>query len=128
MSKVWKTKYGSRKVRFDPPTLREAIFAARGLTSDLEQLAEIAAALMELPLEAVRSELSAMAPSRNSAQIVTSMGRDGAARMVIVEKKRHFTAGPGALRQGPAKPLAAAQASSQALLRRSLLGKKAVPA
>ena len=55
MSTTWNTKYGPRKVRHDPPTLEEAIFAARGLTDDLQQQAEIAAGLMELPLETVQA-------------------------------------------------------------------------
>jgi hypothetical protein len=87
MSGVWNTKYGTTRVRFDPPTLTEAIFAARGLTDELQQQAEIAAALMELPLEAVRAELLKAAPPRGSAQIVTN-GRQGTARTVVVERKR----------------------------------------
>ena len=35
MRTTWKTKYGPRRVRHDPPTLEEAIFAARGLTDDV---------------------------------------------------------------------------------------------
>src|SRR2546430_16297730 len=57
MSEIWNTKYGRRRVRFDPPTLREAIVAAQGLTGDLEQQAEIAAALIAAPIEDVRTEL-----------------------------------------------------------------------
>ena len=87
MSGVWNTKYGTRRVRFDPPTLKEAIFAARGLTDELQQQAEIAASLMELPLEAVRAELLKGTPPRGSAQIVTD-GRQGTARTVVVERKR----------------------------------------
>ena len=30
MSVVWNTKYGTRRVRHDPPTLKEAILAAQG--------------------------------------------------------------------------------------------------
>ena len=48
MSTTWKTKYGPRRVRHDPPTLDEAIFAARGLTDDIEQQIDIAAGLMEV--------------------------------------------------------------------------------
>jgi hypothetical protein len=87
MSEVWNTKYGSRRVRFDPPTLKEAIFAARGLTGELQQQAEIAASLMELPVEEVRAELLKTEPPRGSAQIVTN-GREGIAKTVIVERKR----------------------------------------
>jgi hypothetical protein len=88
MSTVWKTKYGSRRVRFDPPTLKEAIAAAQGLTDELQQQAEIAAALMDLPVEEVRAELLKLARPRNSRQIVTSSGPEGAARTVIVERKQ----------------------------------------
>jgi hypothetical protein len=87
MSEVWNTKYGSRRVRFDPPTLKEAIFAARGLTGELQQQAEIAASLMELPVEEVRAEILKTAPLRGNAQIVTN-GREGIAKTVIVERKR----------------------------------------
>jgi len=86
MSEVWNTKYGTRRVRYDPPTLKEAIFAARGLSGELQQQAEIAASLMELPVEEVRAELLKTAPPRSSAQIVTN-GRDGTARTVVVEHK-----------------------------------------
>ena len=58
MSEDWNTKYGPRRVRRDPPTLDEAIFAAIGITDDQEAQAEIAASLMGLPIESVtgRSE------------------------------------------------------------------------
>jgi hypothetical protein len=84
MTETWITKSGPRRVRYDPPTLKEAIVAAQGLTSDFEQQAEIAAALMTVQIEEVRVELAKMAPPRNSAQIVTSGGRNGGARTVIV--------------------------------------------
>ena len=51
MSEDWNTKYGPRRVRRDPPTLDEAIFAAIGITDDQEAQAEIAASLMGLPIE-----------------------------------------------------------------------------
>ena len=105
MSEVWNTKYGTRRVRFDPPTLKEAIFAARGLTGELQQQAEIAASLMELPVEDVRAELLKTAPPRNSAQIVTN-GREGAARTVIVEHKpSRRPAVTGAVRSGSTRRL-----------------------
>src|SRR5439155_22997576 len=57
MSEDWNTKYGTRRVRRDPPTLEEAIFAASGITEDLECQAEIAASLMGMPIEAVQAEV-----------------------------------------------------------------------
>jgi hypothetical protein len=134
MSEVWNTKFGPRRVRFDPPTLKEALVAAQGLTGDCHQQAEIAAALMDVPVEDARAALSVMVPGRNSAQIVTSTGRDGGARVVIVERKpsRHFTAGLGALRQSSAERPSAGLAfrddrqGGQTLPRRGLLTRKPV--
>ena len=57
MSEDWQTKYGTRRVRRDPPTLEEAIFAAAGITDDHEPQAEIAAALMGMPIEPVLAEV-----------------------------------------------------------------------
>lgn len=116
MSTVWKTKYGTRRVRFDPPTLKEAIAAAQGLTGELQQQAEIAAALMNLPVEDVRAELLKLAPPRNSTQIVTSNGREGAARTVIVERKtsRRVGIGAGAVRAGLARGLDQTQPGPEA--------------
>ena len=61
MSEDWQTKYGTRRVRRDPPTLEEAIFAASGITDDLDSQAEIAASLMGMPLEAVQAEVKKVA-------------------------------------------------------------------
>src|SRR5438874_2277474 len=57
MSEDWQTKYGTRRVRRDPPTLEEAIFAAAGITEDHEAQAEIAAALMGMDYEPVLAEV-----------------------------------------------------------------------
>jgi hypothetical protein len=87
MSQDWNTKYGTRRVRRDPPTLDEAIFAAIGITDDQQQQAEIAAALMGLPLEAVQAEVRKIARSsaRSSTHVIT--GEQGAQRAVVVERK-----------------------------------------
>jgi hypothetical protein len=87
MSKVWKTKYGSRRVRVEPPTLDEAIFAARGLTDDPNEQAEIAASLMGLPVEKVKAA-------------VTFTKRGNTERAVVVERKvtRRFGVRPGTYR------------------------------
>ena len=36
MTEIWDTKYGKRRVRQEPATLEDAIFAAQGMTDDLE--------------------------------------------------------------------------------------------
>ena len=85
-SPTWKTKYGPRRVRHDPPTLEEAIFAARGLTDDVEQQVEIAAGLMELPADEVRAALKKSPPPRKLATLAFT-NRGGAERSVVVERK-----------------------------------------
>ena len=55
---------GPRRVRRDPPTLDEAIFAAIGITDDQEAQAEIAASLMGLPIESVTAEVKKIAHLR----------------------------------------------------------------
>ena len=87
MTTTWNTKYGTRRVRHDPPTLKEAVAAAQDLSDKLQDQIEIAAGLMDLPVEEVRAEVLKSAPPRQSARIVTSNGREGASRTVIVERK-----------------------------------------
>ena len=80
MGAVWKTKFGPRRVRHDPPTLQEAIVAASGLTDDLQEQAEIAASLMGLPADQVRAEVVKAAAQRKSTQTVALTTRTGAPR------------------------------------------------
>ncbi|WP_339026731.1 hypothetical protein WHZ78_15140 [Bradyrhizobium symbiodeficiens] len=88
MSADWNTKYGTRRVRHDPPTLDEAIFAAIGITDDQGQQAEIAAALMGMPLEVVQAEVKKQA--RTNSRITATRviaGEQGAQRSVVVERR-----------------------------------------
>ncbi|MGH6799919.1 MAG: hypothetical protein ACRECZ_00645 [Methylocella sp.] len=112
MSEVWKTKYGTRRVRFDPPTLKEAIAAARGLTNESHQQAEIAASLINLPVEEVRAELLKMAPSRGGAEIVTSCCREGPTRTVLVER---MPSRRRAARTGVPRPLSSKRLDPRAI-------------
>ena len=86
-SGTWKTKYGPRRVRHDPPTLDDAIAAARGLTDDVQAQIEIAASLMDLPTDQVRSEVLKSATPRKNVNRVAFTGRGGMQRSVIVERK-----------------------------------------
>lgn len=97
-SATWNTKYGPRRVRHDPPTLEEAITAARGLTDDVEEQVEIAAGLMEVAPEEVRAVLKASPPPRKSAATVAFTSRGGMHRSVVVEHKpsRRIVTRPGA--------------------------------
>jgi hypothetical protein len=87
MSEDWNTKYGTRRVRRDPPTLDEAIFAAIGITDDQQAQAEIAAALMGLPFDTVLAEVKKQ--SRVNARATTRVitGEQGAQRSVVVERR-----------------------------------------
>lgn len=88
MSEVWKTKYGPRRVRRDPPTVEEAVAAARGLTDDVQEQIEIAAALMDLSPDAVKPEVlkAANATRKEAGNTVAFVGRAGAPRTVVVER------------------------------------------
>jgi len=87
MSEDWQTKYGTRRVRRDPPTLEEAIFAAAGITEDHEQQAEIAAALMGMPFEPVLAEVkkTSRLAGRSATRVIA--GEQGAQRSVVVERR-----------------------------------------
>src|SRR3954463_9707849 len=86
MNQSWNTKYGTRRVRRDPPTLEEAIFAAIGITDDQEAQAEIAASLMGLPVESVQAEVKKVGRvTRSSTRVIT--GEQGAQRSVVVERR-----------------------------------------
>ena len=88
MSEAWNTKYGPRRVRQDPPTLQEAIFAAKGLTDSLQAQTEIAAALMGLPVESVRPEVLKVAHDRSRATTTRTISSDhGTRRAVVVEHR-----------------------------------------
>jgi hypothetical protein len=103
MSEDWNTKYGTRRVRKDPPTLAEAIFAAQGITDDVQGQIEIAAALMGLPQEDVRAQVLKAKPVGMQPTRVISTDRGGA-RTVVVERKvvRRSLGDKRPLRPGPA--------------------------
>ena len=89
MSEDWNTKYGPRRVRRDPPTLEEAIFAAAGITDDQDQQAEIASALMGMPLDVVQAEVKKQSrvAARNGGVTRVIAGEQGAQRSVVVERR-----------------------------------------
>ncbi len=87
MRPVWNTKYGPRRVRYDPPTLAEAIVAAQGLTENVREQAEIAASLMGLAPEEVTAEVLKARPQRSTVGTVAFTSRNGVQRAAIVERK-----------------------------------------
>ena len=87
MSEDWQTKYGPRRVRRDPPTLDEAIFAAAGITDDHEGQAEIAAALIGMDFEPVLAEVkkTSRIAARSATRVIA--GEPGAQRSIVVERR-----------------------------------------
>ena len=82
----WMTKYGSRRVKQAPPTLEEAVFAAQGITDDPAEQADIAAALMGIPLDSAKAAVRKSAP--NPAQSMRIISNDrGAPRAFVVERR-----------------------------------------
>ena len=97
---TWNTKYGPRRVRHDPPTLTEAIAAAKDLTDHLDEQIEIAASLMGISREQAMAEWPKTAPRpKVVSSIAFTASRDGVQRAVIVERKpsRRIAAGSSAL-------------------------------
>jgi ribosomal protein L12E/L44/L45/RPP1/RPP2 len=88
MSEDWITKYGPRRVRRDPPTLDEAIFAAVGITDDQQQQAEIAAALMGLPFDDVLAEVKKQSRANARATTRVIAGEQGAQRGPTIRQRQ----------------------------------------
>lgn len=93
MNDVWETKDGRRRVRQDPPTIEEAVVAAQGLTDEIKEQIEIVASLMEISADEARGVVLRMG-QRKEINRVTVMGRVGAPRAVVVERRtsRHSIA------------------------------------
>ena len=87
MSGTWKTKYGPRRVRDDQPTLEEAILAARGLSDDVQEQVEIAAALIDKPREEVMAASARLAQRKDVNRTLAFTGRGSVQRAVVVERK-----------------------------------------
>lgn len=84
---TWNTKYGARRVRKEAPTLAEAITAAQGLSDEIDEQADIAAALMGMPRDQVRAELLKLVPARKDTRTVGFTGPASAPRTFVVERK-----------------------------------------
>lgn len=87
MSATWNTKWGSRRVRHDPPTMAEALAAAQGLTNEVQDQLEIAAELMGVSVADAKAEMKKLMPDRRTARFVEAPGRDRGTRTVVVERK-----------------------------------------
>jgi hypothetical protein len=97
MGTTWKTKWGARRVRKDPPTIEEALIAAESFTEDLAQRIEIAAALIGVSPDEVKA-LAAKQASLSRGRSTLVAGRN---RAVVVEYKRPRTIRAPAPTSGP---------------------------
>lgn len=96
MSDVWNTKYGKRRVRHEPATLDDAVFAAQGLTDDLESQIEIASSLIDLPRDVVKAALVKKTPLRLEKARIATTSANGQTRAVVVERRPTRRIVPGA--------------------------------
>ena len=87
MSAEWKTKQGTRRVRVEPPTLEEAIFAAQGVTDDPQQQADFAADLTGMPAETILATIQKDARKTARTGRVLAIPSSGSQRAVVVERK-----------------------------------------
>ena len=86
MPAAWKTKYGGRRVRHDPPTIEEALEAAQCLTDDPAAQIEVASSLIGLPIEDVKA-VAMRAQRRTTIQRVVPAQPSASGRAVIVERR-----------------------------------------
>jgi hypothetical protein len=87
MSAEWTTKQGKRRVRVEPPTLEEAIFAAQGVTDDPQQQADFAADLTGMPSETILAQILKEARKAARTGRVVAIPSTGSQRAVVVERK-----------------------------------------
>jgi hypothetical protein len=85
MSATWVTKYGVRRVRVELPTLEDALYAAEGLTPDTRQQINIAADLMQVPVDQARVEAERIIKDRASRPQIVRGSRSHAP--VVVERR-----------------------------------------
>lgn len=86
--KRFKSAMQSRRTRSEPPTLDEAIFAAQGLSDDIEGQTEIAATLMGLQHAEVRPHVQVAASrGQHRPREATSLRPSRRTTVVVVERR-----------------------------------------
>ncbi|WP_201838064.1 hypothetical protein [Microvirga zambiensis] len=78
-------EWSRRRTRHDPPALDEAIAAAQGLTDQVESQIEIAAQLIGLPEEEVRTHVLLAPAHTRKSRIVPARNRQ---TEIVVIKRR----------------------------------------
>ena len=85
--KEQRPREGEVRVRREPPTLDEAIFAAQGLSDDLDLQAEIAAGLMGLSKDEVRPSIPAKSVTVRTQGVARTLTRDARGHAFAVERR-----------------------------------------
>ena len=76
------------RVRYEPPTIDEAVAAAQDLAADPEQQVAIAAGLMGMPEDQVRSQVRSAAPKRALSRPARDWARRTRSPQVVVVRRR----------------------------------------
>lgn len=87
MSAVNNVRYVTKR---ELPTVKDALYAAEGLTADYEERLQIAAELSGLSVDEVRAAADAQAAemARTSTLRITSTVRSNSGSAVVVERRR----------------------------------------
>ncbi len=87
MTAAWKTKFGGRRVRHDPPTIEEALEAAECFAEGLDNQIEVAAQLMGVTEDEVRAVAMRAQRRATTIQRVAPATPSASGRAVIVERR-----------------------------------------
>ena len=79
---------GPPRVRSEPPTIEEAVAAAQDLAADVEQQVAIAAGLMGMPEDQVRSHVLSAAPKRTLSRPARDWAQPTRPPQVVVVRRR----------------------------------------
>lgn len=79
------------RVRREPPTLAEAVIAAQGLSTQIDEQVEIAAGLMSVPEEEVRPLVLSLERERATTPARPMVTSASGRRVVVVERRRSFS-------------------------------------
>jgi len=79
---------GPPRVRHEPPTIEEAVAAAQDLAADPEQQVAIAAGLMGMPEDQVRSHVLSAPPKRTLSRPARDWAQPTRSPQVVVVRRR----------------------------------------
>jgi hypothetical protein len=81
---------GPSRVRYEPPTIEEAVFAAQGLASEVEQQVAIVAGLTGMPEDQARAHVLRARPKLGLSRPVQDGARPVRSPPVVVVRRRRL--------------------------------------